>query len=179
MDSSMTCRRWVWPAVRSVRTTGTTACTRWIRRTSHKSPRRSPSVADPRRPARHRANRPTCRWFGAVSYTYSSLRGNYAGLTNSDPTDGGGGRHSPNNGRAFDLPTMTYLPSGKPDDGPLSTDRPNTGKLFGSYRLNWFGQLTTIALSQGLYQGTPISTCLGVLGIGNPDSACQWAEGCG
>ena len=68
-------------------------------------------------------------WFGAVSYTYSKLTGNYAGLTNTDPTDGGGGRHAPNNGRAFDLPTMTYLPSGKIDDGPLATDRPNTGKV--------------------------------------------------
>jgi len=55
-------------------------------------------------------------------------------LTNTDPTDGNGGRHSPNNGRAFDLPTMTYLPNGKIDDGPLSTDRPNTAKVFGYYR---------------------------------------------
>jgi hypothetical protein len=79
------------------------------------------------------AKRPTGRWFGAVSYTYSRLTGNYAGLTNTDPTDGGGGRHSPNNGRAFDLPTMTYLPSGKLDDGNLSTDRPHTAKLYGFY----------------------------------------------
>src|SRR5207253_9610771 len=56
------------------------------------------------------SKRSTGKWFGAVSYTYSKLRGNYAGLTNSDPTDGNGGRHSPNNHRAFDIPTMTYLP---------------------------------------------------------------------
>ena len=72
------------------------------------------------------AKRPTGKWFGSVSYTYSRLTGNYPGLTNSDPTDGTFGRHAPNNSRLFDLPTMTYLPSGKIDDGPLSTDRPHT-----------------------------------------------------
>jgi len=116
------------------------------------------------------------RWFGTVSYTYSRLKGNYAGLTNTDLTDGNGGRHSPNNGRAFDLPTMTYLPSGKIDDGPLATDRPHTAKLFGYYRLPWLGQETTIGVSQAFYQGTPISACLPVVGT---SSACQWAEGRG
>jgi hypothetical protein len=116
------------------------------------------------------------RWYGSVQYTYSKLRGNYAGLTNTDPTDGGGGRHSPNNGRAFDIPTMSYTPSGKPDDGPLATDRPNTGKIFGYYRLPWFGQETLIGVSQLFYQGTPISACLPVVGT---SSACQWAEGRG
>jgi hypothetical protein len=115
-------------------------------------------------------------WFGSISYTYSSLTGNYAGLTNSDPTDGGGGRHSPNNGRAFDIPTMTYLPSGKIDDGPLSTDRPNTVKIYGYYRLKWLSQGTTLGFFQSILQGTPIGTCLGVVGT---QSACQWAEGRG
>jgi hypothetical protein len=116
------------------------------------------------------------RWFGTVSYTWSSLHGNYAGLTNTDPTDGNGGRHSPNNGRAFDLPTMTYLPSGKIDDGPLSTDRPNTAKVYGTYRLPWLGQETVFGLGQYFYQGTPISACLPVVGT---SSACQWAAGRG
>jgi outer membrane receptor protein involved in Fe transport len=120
--------------------------------------------------------RPTGKWFGAVTYTYSKLRGNYAGLTNSDPTDGGGGRHAPNNGRAFDLPTMTYLPSGKPDDGPLATDRPHTANMFGFYRQKWLGMETTLGFTQSAFQGTPISTCLPVVGTG---SACQWAEGRG
>src|SRR4029077_7943635 len=113
------------------------------------------------------------RWFGTVSYTYSRLKGNYAGLTNTDPTDGNGGRHSPNNGRAFDLPTMTYLPSGKTDNGPLATDRPNTVNLYGYYNLPWLGQNTYWGLSQSIYQGTPISSCLPVVGS---SSACQWAE---
>jgi hypothetical protein len=116
------------------------------------------------------------RWFGTVSYTYSRLRGNYSGLTDTDPTDGNGGRHSPNNGRAFDLPTMTYLPSGKIDDGPLATDRPHTAKIFGYYRLPWLRQETTFGVSQAFYEGTPISSCLPVVGT---SSACQFAEGRG
>ncbi len=119
------------------------------------------------------------RLFGTISYTYSKLRGNYSGLTDTDPTDGNGGRHSPNNGRAFDIPTMSYLPSGKIDDGPLSTDRPHTAKVYGYYRLPWMGHETMLGVFQSFYQGTPISTCLGVLGVNNPDSACQWAEGRG
>ncbi len=115
----------------------------------------------------------SAHWFGAVTYSYSSLRGNYAGLTNSDPTDGGGGRHSPNNGRAFDIPTMTYNPSGKVQDGPLSTDRPNTASVYGSYTQNWWGMQTQAGVNQIFYQGTPLSTCLPVVGT---SSACQWAE---
>lgn len=122
------------------------------------------------------AKRATGKWFGAVSYTYSRLRGNYAGLTNTDPTDGGGGGHSPNNSRLFDIPTMTYLPSGKIDDGPLSTDRPHTAKVYGYYRLKWFGQETQFGIIQSAFQGTPINSCLPVVGT---SSACQWAEGRG
>jgi hypothetical protein len=120
--------------------------------------------------------RGAARWYGTVSYTYSKLRGNYSGLVNADPTDGNGGRHAPNNGRAFDLPTMTYLPNGKIDDGPIATDRPHTAKVWGYYRLPWLGQETSFSVSQALYEGTPISSCLSVVGT---SSACQWAEGRG
>ncbi len=122
------------------------------------------------------SRRSSGRWFGSLSYTYSKLEGNYAGLTNSDPTDGGGGRHSPNNNRAFDLPTMTFLPSGELDDGPLATDRPHTAKGYAFYRLRWLKMETLIGLTQIAYQGTPISSCLPVVGT---SSACQWAEGRG
>jgi hypothetical protein len=122
------------------------------------------------------AKRPTGKWFGAVTYTYSQLRGNYAGLTNTDPTDGGGGRHAPNNGRAFDIPTMTYLPNGKVDDGPLATDRPHTATMYGFYRLKWAGMETMLGFTQSFFEGTPLSTCLPVVGT---SSACQWAEGRG
>jgi Carboxypeptidase regulatory-like domain/TonB dependent receptor/TonB-dependent Receptor Plug Domain len=116
------------------------------------------------------------KWFGSVSYTYSKLRGNYPGLTNTDPTDGTFGRHAPNNSRLFDLPTMTYLPSGKIDDGPLSTDRPHTATGYAYYRLRWKGMETNLGVIQSAFQGTPISTCLPVVGT---SSACQWAEGRG
>jgi hypothetical protein len=97
-------------------------------------------------------------------------------LTDSDPTDGAGGRHAPNNHRAFDLPNMTYLGNGKIDDGPLSTDRPHTAKVFGYYQLKWLGQETWIGFTQSAFQGSPVSTCLSVIGT---SSACQWAEGRG
>src|SRR4029077_6770995 len=74
------------------------------------------------------------------------------------------------------IPTMTYLPNGKIDDGPLSTDRPNTAKVAGMYRLKWFGMETGLGLFQSAYQGTPINSCLPV---GGTSSACQWAEGRG
>ncbi|HTS66139.1 MAG TPA: TonB-dependent receptor, partial [Candidatus Acidoferrales bacterium] len=116
------------------------------------------------------------KWFGSISYTYSKLRGNYPGLTNTDPTDGTFGRHAPNNSRLFDLPTMTYLPNGKIDDGPLSTDRPHTASAYAYYRLRWKGMETNFGVFQSAFQGTPINSCLPVVGT---SSACQWAEGRG
>jgi len=115
-------------------------------------------------------------WFGSVSYTYSKLRGNYPGLTNSDPTDGTFGRHAPNNSRLFDLPTMTYLPNGQIDDGPLSTDRPHTATGLIYYRLRWAHMETDLGITQYAFQGTPLNSCLPVVGT---SSACQWAEGRG
>ena len=122
------------------------------------------------------SKRATNRWFGSVSYTYSKLRGNYPGLTNTDPTDGTFGRHAPNNSRLFDLPTMTYLPNGKIDDGPLSTDRPHTATAYAFYRLRWAHMETQLGFTQYAFQGTPINTCLPVVGS---SSACQWGDGRG
>jgi hypothetical protein len=125
------------------------------------------------------SRRPGARWFGSLAYTYSKLSGNYPGLTNTDPTDGTFGRHAPNNSRLFDLPTMTYLPSGKIDDGPLATDRPHTATGLIYYRFRWGRESkmeTNIGITQLAWEGTPISTCLPVIGS---SSACQWAEGRG
>jgi outer membrane receptor protein involved in Fe transport len=122
------------------------------------------------------AKRGTGKWFGSLNYTYSKLTGNYPGLTNTDPTDGTFGRHSPNNSRLFDLPTMTYLPNGKIDDGPLATDRPHTATGQAYYRLGWKHMETDFGIIQYAFQGTPISSCLPVVGT---SSACQWAEGRG
>jgi len=104
--------------------------------------------------------RPSSRWFGAVTYTYSKLTGNYSGLSSTTITDGGfGGRHNPNNDRSFDLPNMSFTAHGQFMDGPLPTDRPHTLKLFGFYTLKWLHQETTIGLSQLAFSGTPRETC--------------------
>src|SRR5258708_31117751 len=60
------------------------------------------------------------KFFGQVAYTYSRLAGNYSGLTDTDVTDGNGGRHNANNNRSFDLPEMQFTTSAKVNDGPLA-----------------------------------------------------------
>ena len=75
-------------------------------------------------------------WFGSLSYTYSRLYGNYSGLTATDVSDGGGARNGANTDRAFDEPFMSYDSHGKLINGPLATDRPNTFKAYGYYRLS-------------------------------------------
>jgi hypothetical protein len=115
-------------------------------------------------------------WWGSVSYTYSRLYGNYSGHTASDITDGNGGRHSPNNNRAFDHPQMSFDAYGNYIHGPLATDRPHTLKAFGFYRLKWLGQETTFGASQYVYSGTPVSTCLPTVGT---LSSCVFVEGRG
>jgi Carboxypeptidase regulatory-like domain len=99
-------------------------------------------------------------WAGMFSYTYSHFRGNYTGLTNTDISDGGGGRNAPNNSRAFDEPFFYYDAAGKLNNGLLPTDRPNVFKGYGYYELPWMhGKLSTdFGIFQYLYQGSPISS---------------------
>jgi len=110
-------------------------------------------------------------WAGMFSYTYSHFRGNYSGLTNTDLSDGGGGRNSPNNSRAFDEPYMSYDANGTPDSGDLSTDRPNVFKGYAYYQLPWRGKFSKLSsdfgIFQYLYQGSPVSTFLDV-GLSSP-----------
>ena len=95
-------------------------------------------------------------WAGMFSYTYSSLWGNYTGLTNTDQTDGGQpGRNSPDTSRAFDEPFYYYGANGRSNNGPLATDRPNTLKGYVYYTLPWKKQISTIGLFQTAYQGSP------------------------
>ena len=95
-------------------------------------------------------------WAGMFSYTWSSLWGNYAGLTNTDQTDGGfPGRNSPDTSRAFDEPFYYYGANGKSNNGPLPTDRPNTFKGYVYYQLPWKHMTTTFGLFQTAYQGSP------------------------
>jgi hypothetical protein len=108
-------------------------------------------------------------WSGMFSYTYSSLWGNYTGLTTTDQIDGGTtGRNSPDTTRAFDEPFYYFTAGGKSNSGPLPTDRPNALKGFAYYTLPWKGNTntTTIGLFQVAYQGSPVSSYAD-LGYGN------------
>jgi hypothetical protein len=116
------------------------------------------------------------RWFGQVAYTYSRLYGNYPGLSDTYFLDGGGGRHEPNNNRAFDLPQMLFDAHGKPVGGPLPTDRPNSIYGVGYYRLKWHGQETDLGLVQQFSSGSPQSTCLPTV---DSQSSCMFVEGQG
>jgi len=106
--------------------------------------------------------RSTGNWFGSLSYTYSRLYGNYSGLTATDVSDGGGARNGANTDRAFDEPFMQYDSHGRPIDGPLATDRPNSFKAFGYYRLKWLHMESLIGAYQQWYSGTPLSSYLSV-----------------
>jgi len=98
-------------------------------------------------------------WAGMFSYTYSHFRGNYTGLTNTDISDGGGGRNAPNNSRAFDEPYFYYDAAGKLSNGLLPTDRPSVFKGYGYYELGWLKKFTTnFGIFQYLYQGSPVGT---------------------
>ena len=95
---------------------------------------------------------------GMFSYTWSSLWGNYTGLTTTDQIDGGaGGRNSPDTTRAFDEPFYYFNYKGKSANGPLPTDRPNAIKGNIYYSKPWKSMDTTIGLFQVAYQGSPIS----------------------
>jgi hypothetical protein len=109
--------------------------------------------------------------FGQLTYTYSRLTGNYSGLTDTDVTDGNGGRHNPNNHRDFDDPAMEFTTTGKVMDGPLSTDRPHVLAMTGYYRLRWLGMETAFGATQIVASGTPESTCVP---INNSSSSCEY-----
>jgi len=129
---------------------------------------------------------PTRNWTGMFSYTYSSLWGNYPGLTTTDQTDGGTtGRNSPDTTRAFDEPFYYFGANGKSTAGPMPTDRPNVFKGLATYTLPWWRhQATTVGLFQYFYQGSPMSSFIDLLGSipGEPYEATyiygrgQWAN---
>jgi hypothetical protein len=104
------------------------------------------------------------------AYTWSSLWGNYTGLTTTDQIDGGTtGRNSPDTTRSFDEPFYYFGANGKSNNGPLPTDRPNTFKGNIYYNLPWKGMSTTFGLFQVAYQGSPMSSYTDVgLGSGTP-----------
>ena len=94
---------------------------------------------------------------GMFSYTYSSLWGNYTGLTTTDQSDGGiTGRNSPDTTRSFDEPFYYFGANGKSNNGALPTDRPNVLKGYVYYTLpSWKHQTTNIGLFQYGVPGHP------------------------
>jgi hypothetical protein len=111
------------------------------------------------------------RWQGQASYVYSRLRGNYAGLSNSDEifpegtarvsvpsqqSTGNAYRPGTSASRAWDLESLLFDAHGTFDpQGPLQTDRPHSFKAFGSYFTPWGTEIGGFFLAQS---GTPIST---------------------
>ena len=97
---------------------------------------------------------------GMFSYSYSSLWGNYTGLTTTDQSDGGvTGRNSPDTTRAFDEPFYYFGANGKSTNGPLPTDRPNVIKGYVYYTLpGGSTRSPTSALFQNFLQGTPLGS---------------------
>jgi len=103
-------------------------------------------------------------WMGMFSYTWSTLRGNYTGLTSTDIADGGaGGRNAPNNSRAFDEPYFSWNASGGSSSGLLPTDRPNALKGYLYYDLKWMRKFNTdFGIFQTAYSGTPLTSYVDV-----------------
>lgn len=91
-----------------------------------------------------------------ASYTYSRLRGNYSGLSNSDEA----GRSDPGVNRSFDLPLIGFTAAGGEDYGALATDRPHVFNVYGGYILPWKGgsNETEFSAFQTFQSGTPQST---------------------
>jgi hypothetical protein len=104
---------------------------------------------------------------GTISYIYSSLWGNYPGLTTTDQTDGGTtGRNSPDTTRAFDEPFYYFGANGKTTSGPMPTDRPNVLKGNMYYSQPWKHMVTSFGIFQQFLQGSPQSSYVDV-GSGN------------
>ena len=90
------------------------------------------------------------RWNLFANYTLSRLYGNYSGLSQSDEN----GRTSPNVGRTFDYPVISFDQDGTSVLGRLGTDRPHQFKAQATYSLP-FG--TDVSLRQIISSGVPIS----------------------
>ncbi len=89
-------------------------------------------------------------WMGGVSYTWSSLKGNYSGLATSDEP----GRNDPNVARYFDLWYLAFDKELNAIDGPLATDRTHVIKAYGSYIFP-FG--LTVGTVINVMSGTPVT----------------------
>lgn len=102
-------------------------------------------------------------WYFNANYTFSRLHGNYTGLASSDEPHLVDGRLSPGVSRAFDLPFIGFTAEGKPDNGPLPTDRPHVFNIYGAYIFDWMGSdvnSTEFAFFQTVSSGTPMTTSI-------------------
>ncbi len=99
-------------------------------------------------------------WSMRLSYMWSRLFGNYAGLSQGDEN----GRTSPNVGRLFDYPAMMFDQHGQPVFGSLPTDHPHQFKLQAIYSLR-FG--TSFGVNEYVASGVPVSRELGILPTSN------------
>jgi hypothetical protein len=112
--------------------------------------------------------------FGSISYVYSRLYGNYAGIANSDeitsPASGSASRNSQasagtiarqggNANRSWDLDEILFDSHGNVDiKGRLATDRPHVFKLYGNKEFAWkTGGVTDLGLFQYAGSGTPLT----------------------
>lgn len=89
-------------------------------------------------------------WALTTSYLWSRLYGNYSGLAQSDEP----GRSSPNVGRNFDYPLMSFDERGQSVFGRLATDRPHQVKSQFLYDFK-FG--TTVGWNQYIQSGVPVT----------------------
>jgi hypothetical protein len=96
-------------------------------------------------------------WIGGLSYTWSQITGNYAGLNSSDEAT----RNDPNVNRYFDLWMTSYDQYLKPIDGKLATDRPHYLKAYASYVFPFGLTLGTVV---NAYSGVPFTTEITVNG---------------
>ncbi len=98
-------------------------------------------------------------WLGGISYTFSSLKGNYSGLASGDETStdafGTHARTNPNVARYFDNWYVSLTRDLTPSTGPLPGDRPHYFKAYGSYAFP-FGLTTGLVLNA--MSGVPTST---------------------
>ncbi len=97
-------------------------------------------------------------WLGGLSYTWSRLTGNFAGLASSDEH----GRKSPGVERYFDQWFLTYNQFGEEEFGPLMTDRPHQFKAYGAYTFD-FG--LTFGFNAFAMSGTPTQTEMFLNGV--------------
>lgn len=101
-------------------------------------------------------------YYARLSYLWSHLYGNYAGLDQTDEN----GRTSPNTGRLYDYPLQSFDGNGYEVEGLLATDRPHQAKAQFFYQFP-FG--STVGANLYVASGIPKTREIAVInGSGYP-----------